>query len=81
LAPRASARDPDWTLKIASGAGAEVRTCEFTNYCEALDRKHKTVTCLVWDREALDKPGVMRTADGKRRRVAPHWGAENTRAP
>ncbi len=72
-AARQSLADPDWTLKIAAGAGAEVRTCEFTNYCEALDQKHKTVTCQLWDREALDEPGVMRTAGGKRRLVAPEW--------
>jgi 2,4-dienoyl-CoA reductase-like NADH-dependent reductase (Old Yellow Enzyme family) len=72
-AARQSLADPDWTLKIAAGAGAEVRTCEFTNYCEALDQKHKTVTCQLWDKEGLDQPGVMRTADGKRRLVAPEW--------
>jgi 2,4-dienoyl-CoA reductase-like NADH-dependent reductase (Old Yellow Enzyme family) len=72
-AARQSLADPDWTLKIAAGAGAEVRTCEFTNYCEALDQKHKAVTCQLWDREALDEPGVRRTPDGKRRLVAPEW--------
>ena len=72
-AARQSLADPDWTLKIAAGAGAQVRTCEFTNYCEALDQKHKAVTCQLWDKEALDEPGVMRTPDGKRRLVAPEW--------
>ena len=72
-AARQSLADPDWALKIALGRGAEVRTCEFTNYCEALDQKHKEVTCQLWDREALDDPGVVRTADGKRRLVAPGW--------
>jgi 2,4-dienoyl-CoA reductase-like NADH-dependent reductase (Old Yellow Enzyme family) len=72
-AARQSLADPDWTLKIAAGAGAEVRTCEFTNYCEALDQKHKAVTCQLWDKEALDEPGVRRTPDGKRRLVAPEW--------
>ncbi|HLH48650.1 MAG TPA: hypothetical protein VKV96_04850 [Roseiarcus sp.] len=72
-AARQSLADPDWTLKIVAGAGAQVRTCEFTNYCEALDQKHKPVTCQLWDKEALDEPGVMRTPDGKRRLVAPEW--------
>lgn len=72
-AARQSLADPDWTLKIAAGEGAQVRTCEFTNYCEALDQKHKAVTCQLWDKEALDEPGVMRTPDGKRRLVAPEW--------
>jgi 2,4-dienoyl-CoA reductase-like NADH-dependent reductase (Old Yellow Enzyme family) len=66
-AARQSLADPDWTLKIALGRGDEVRTCEFTNYCEALDQKHKPVTCQLWDRLDLD------TRDGKRRLVAPQW--------
>ena len=72
-AARQSLADPDWTLKIAAGAGAEVRTCEFTNYCEALDQKHKAVTCQLWDKEALNEKDIMRTADGRRRLVAPEW--------
>ncbi len=72
-AARQSLADPDWTRKIAAGAGAEVRICEFTNYCEALDQKHKQVTCQLWDRDALDEPGAMLTPDGKRRLVAPEW--------
>ena len=70
-AARQSLADPDWTLKISQGRGAEVRTCEFTNYCEALDQKHKPVTCQLWDRIGLDDPSVMRSHDGKRRLVAP----------
>jgi 2,4-dienoyl-CoA reductase-like NADH-dependent reductase (Old Yellow Enzyme family) len=75
-AARQSLADPDWALKIALGRGDEVRTCEFTNYCEALDQKHKQVTCQLWDREALDDPSGARTADGKRRLVAPDWTPE-----
>jgi hypothetical protein len=52
-----------------------VRVCEYTNYCEALDQKHQQVTCQLWDREALDEPGVRKTADGKRRLVPPPWHA------
>ena len=70
-AARQSLADPDWTLKISQGRGAEVRTCEFTNYCEALDQKHKPVTCQLWDRLDLDRPGVALTPDGKRRLTAP----------
>jgi tRNA-dihydrouridine synthase len=72
-AARQSLADPDWALKISLGRGAEVRTCEFTNYCEALDQKHKAVTCQLWDKANLHEPGVMRTADGKRRMNAPEW--------
>jgi hypothetical protein len=48
-----------------------VRTCIYTNYCEALDQRHREVTCELWDRIGLDEPGVMLSADGKRRLVAP----------
>ncbi len=74
-AARQSLADPDWTLKISQGRGAEVRTCEFTNYCEALDQKHKVVTCQLWDKLDLDAAGTLRSADGKRRLVAPDWVA------
>ena len=35
-------------------AAAEVRLCMYTNYCEALDQRHRQVTCELWDREGLD---------------------------
>jgi 2,4-dienoyl-CoA reductase-like NADH-dependent reductase (Old Yellow Enzyme family) len=73
-AARQSLADPDWALKISLGRGAEVRTCEFTNYCEALDQKHKVVTCQLWDKLDPDAAGT-RSADGKRRLVAPDWVA------
>jgi 2,4-dienoyl-CoA reductase-like NADH-dependent reductase (Old Yellow Enzyme family) len=72
-AARQSLADPDWALKISLGRGPEVRTCEFTNYCEGLDQKHKSVTCQLWDKEGLDQPGVARSRDGKRRLTAPDW--------
>lgn len=72
-AARQSLADPDWFRKLALGRGAEVRLCEFTNYCEGLDQKHKTVTCQLWDKLDLDAPGVVKTADGKRRLTAPDW--------
>ena len=65
--------DPDWFLKLETGHGNEIRICEFTNYCEGLDQQHKQVTCQLWDREHLDDPGATRSADGKRRLVAPDW--------
>jgi dimethylglycine catabolism A len=68
---RQSLADPDWFLKIRTGRGAEVRRCVFTNYCEGLDSKHKQVTCKLWDRVALDAPGVKLASDGKRRLTAP----------
>jgi 2,4-dienoyl-CoA reductase-like NADH-dependent reductase (Old Yellow Enzyme family) len=70
---RQSLADPDWFQKMRTGHGAEVRRCEFTNYCEALDQQHKQVTCKLWDREALDAPDVTLASDGKRRLVAPKW--------
>jgi 2,4-dienoyl-CoA reductase-like NADH-dependent reductase (Old Yellow Enzyme family) len=73
-AARQSLADPDWFLKVKLGRGAEVRRCEFTNYCEALDQKHKQVTCKLWDRVGLDEPGVALDKTGKRRLVAPDWG-------
>jgi hypothetical protein len=70
---RQSLADPDWFLKARLGRGDDVRVCEFTNYCEGLDQKHKKVTCKLWDRIDLDEPGVKRTDDGKRRTVPPPW--------
>ncbi|MFO1167976.1 MAG: NADH:flavin oxidoreductase [Rhodoblastus sp.] len=70
---RQSLADPDWTLKLARGAGAQVRLCEFTNYCEGLDQKHKAVTCQLWDKIDIKAPGVKLTADGKRRLTPPEW--------
>lgn len=70
---RQSLADPDWFLKTKLGLGESVRVCEFTNYCEGLDQKHKTVTCQLWDKEGLDDPKVSRTADKKRRLTAPDW--------
>ncbi|HUX74620.1 MAG TPA: hypothetical protein VMV25_12105 [Steroidobacteraceae bacterium] len=70
---RQALADPDWFRKVASGRGAEVRLCLYTNYCEALDQRHRQVTCELWDREALDEPGVKRSADGKRRLTPPAW--------
>jgi 2,4-dienoyl-CoA reductase-like NADH-dependent reductase (Old Yellow Enzyme family) len=72
-AARASLADPDWFLKVRLGRGHEVRRCEFTNYCEALDQQHKQVTCQRWDRVALDEPDVKLDASGRRRLTAPRW--------
>jgi len=81
-AARQSLADPDWWLKTELGRGAEVRPCKFTNYCEALDQRHEQVTCQLWGRDfAQPDPGhsshIARSADGKRRLVAPPW--ERTR--
>jgi 2,4-dienoyl-CoA reductase-like NADH-dependent reductase (Old Yellow Enzyme family) len=70
-AARQALADPDWTLKTQRGEGTKVRICEYTNYCEGLDQKHKPVTCQLWDKEALDDKSVKRTSDNKRRTVAP----------
>ena len=70
---RQALADPDWFRKVSSGRGSQVRLCLYTNYCEALDQRHRQVTCELWDREALDEPGVRRSADGKRRLTPPPW--------
>jgi 2,4-dienoyl-CoA reductase-like NADH-dependent reductase (Old Yellow Enzyme family) len=72
---RASLADPDWFTKVRSGHGDQVATCIYANYCEALDERHEEVTCQLWDRTALDEPGVRRTKDGKRRLTPPAWAA------
>jgi 2,4-dienoyl-CoA reductase-like NADH-dependent reductase (Old Yellow Enzyme family) len=72
-AARQSLADPDVFRKYVLGRGDEVRLCEFTNYCEGLDQKHKAVTCQLWDKLDLDGPGVRKTVDGKRRLTAPDW--------
>jgi 2,4-dienoyl-CoA reductase-like NADH-dependent reductase (Old Yellow Enzyme family) len=68
---RQALADPDWFAKVRSGRGGQVRLCLYTNYCEALDQRHREVTCELWDRSNLDEPGVMLSADGKRRLVPP----------
>jgi dimethylglycine catabolism A len=70
---RQALADPDWFRKVLSGHGSQVRMCLYTNYCEALDQRHRQVTCELWDREGLDEPGVRLSADGKRRLTAPPW--------
>jgi 2,4-dienoyl-CoA reductase-like NADH-dependent reductase (Old Yellow Enzyme family) len=71
-AARQTLADPDWFRKIRLGYGSLVRRCEFTNYCEGLDQRHKQVTCKLWDRAAVE-PGVRLASDGKRRLTAPPW--------
>ena len=70
---RQSLADPDWFEKIRSGHAKEIRSCEFTNYCEGLDQAHKQVTCKLWDRLKLGEGDVLKTNDGKRRLSAPSW--------
>lgn len=72
-AARQSIADPDWYLKMRLGLGEEVRVCIYSNYCEALDTRHKQVTCELWDRENKDEPGVAVSADGRRRLLPPAW--------
>jgi 2,4-dienoyl-CoA reductase-like NADH-dependent reductase (Old Yellow Enzyme family) len=71
-AARQSLADPDWFRKTLLGLGREVRVCEYTNYCEGLDQKHKAVTCQLWDK-LPSNAAERRTADGKRRLTAPIW--------
>jgi 2,4-dienoyl-CoA reductase-like NADH-dependent reductase (Old Yellow Enzyme family) len=79
-AARQSLADPDWFLKLSRGEGQSVRTCTYSNYCEALDQKHKPVTCQLWDRDNIDAPGVALTSDGKRRLTAPPWQSSEPRS-
>jgi len=74
-AARQSIADPDWFLKMKLGLGDQVRVCIYSNYCEALDTKHKQVTCELWDREDKDKPGVSLSSDGRRRLLPPPWSS------
>lgn len=71
---RQSLADPDWFMKVRRGEGSTVRRCKFTNYCEALDQQHKEVTCQLWDKIRPgdpEEPAHRRSADGRRRLVAP----------
>jgi 2,4-dienoyl-CoA reductase-like NADH-dependent reductase (Old Yellow Enzyme family) len=70
---RQALADPDFFLKLRLGCGAEIRRCNYTNYCEALDQMHRQVTCKLWDRKQLDEPEITLSHDGKRRLVAPDW--------
>src|SRR6185437_12391320 len=70
---RQALADPDWFRKVAAGYGSQVRLCLYTNYCEALDQRHRQVTCELWDRENLDTPGTKLASDGKRRLTPPRW--------
>jgi 2,4-dienoyl-CoA reductase-like NADH-dependent reductase (Old Yellow Enzyme family) len=70
---RQALADPDWFRKVKAGKGCDVRICQYSNYCEGLDQKHKQVTCELWDREGLDEPGIALSDDGKRRLIAPAW--------
>jgi len=70
---RQALADPDWFRKVATGRGNEVRLCLYTNYCEALDQRHRQVTCELWDRDNLEAPGTKLAADGKRRLTPPRW--------
>jgi 2,4-dienoyl-CoA reductase-like NADH-dependent reductase (Old Yellow Enzyme family) len=70
---RQALADPDWFRKVASGHGSQVRLCLYTNYCEALDQRHRQVTCELWDRQSLEDANVRRSADGKRRLTPPRW--------
>jgi 2,4-dienoyl-CoA reductase-like NADH-dependent reductase (Old Yellow Enzyme family) len=70
---RQALADPDWFLKVKLGRGAEIRRCNYTNYCEALDQAHRPVTCKLWDRVNLDEPGTALIDEGRRRLLAPRW--------
>ncbi len=60
---RQTLADPDWFEKMRLGRGAEIRRCQLTNYCEALDQRHKAVTCQLWDHPTGEP----------RRLIAPEW--------
>jgi 2,4-dienoyl-CoA reductase-like NADH-dependent reductase (Old Yellow Enzyme family) len=68
---RQALADPDFFKKVKVGDGEKVTLCRYSNYCEALDQKHKQVTCELWDRTNLDEPNISKSFDGKRRLIAP----------
>jgi 2,4-dienoyl-CoA reductase-like NADH-dependent reductase (Old Yellow Enzyme family) len=70
-AARQTLADPDWFLKTERGLGSDVRRCSFTNYCEALDQRHRQVTCKLWDRVDREGTDARLSSDGKRRLTAP----------
>ncbi len=72
---RQSIADPDWFLKMRMGYGDQICVCIYCNYCEALDTRHKQVTCKLWDREDKNAPGVKLSSDGKWRLLPPEWDA------
>jgi dimethylglycine catabolism A len=72
-AARQSLADPDWFLKLSLGLGKDIRVCQYTNYCEGLDQKHKQVTRKLWDREDTGGSKAGLAADGRRRLIAPSW--------
>ena len=72
-----SLADPDLWRKVKLGKGDEVRRCAYTNYCEALDAKHKQVTCRLWDRSDLNEPLIQLSDDGRRRLEAPQWQSKS----
>ena len=76
-AARQSLADPDWWRKMALGRGGEIRRCILTNYCEALDQRHREVTCQLWDRDIAPGEDPVRAKDGRRRLTAPPWPRED----
>ncbi|MEA2699358.1 MAG: hypothetical protein QOI66_3629 [Myxococcales bacterium] len=62
---RQSLADPDWFTKMRLGRGDDIRRCQLTNYCEALDQRHRPVTCQLWDHP--------QGSTGPRLTVAPPW--------
>lgn len=77
-AARQTLADPDWFRKLREGRGEEIRRCRYSNYCEALDQRHKQVTCQLWDRASRGEPDLPLSHDGKRRLTAPPWGARGS---
>ena len=78
-AARQSLADPDWWRKIEQGRGGQIRRCIYSNYCEALDQRHKQVTCQLWDHD-FERPdpgrdSIARSSDARRRLVPPSWDA------
>src|ERR1700683_4313809 len=50
---RPALADPDWFRKVASGHGSQVRLCLYTNYCEALDQRHRQGPSEPWGPQSL----------------------------
>lgn len=48
--------DPDWPRKASGQLDAPIRTCTYTNACEALDRAHLPVRCKLWWKHGMNAP-------------------------
>ena len=63
---RQALADPDWFRKIRLGLGDQVRRCQFTNYCEALDQQQN-------ENDHRDKRARRQPRERHRERQQQRW--------